>query len=298
MELRHLRYFEHVARLLSFTRAAQELNISQPNLSLQVQQLEDELGTALFERSGRQVQMTQAGLAFLPHAQQALAEVEAGTDAVAEITGLVRGTLRLGVTHSFGARLVPSLLAKFAQQHPHVHVVMTRETTRWVMQRLEDRSLDLVVGYQPVNNAAAKWQLLFATELAVVVSRKSRLAARKTISLEEIAGLRLVLPSAAYSTRALLEKTCEEQRVPLHVTMEIDDIYSILAVVKTGAAETILARTSVAEDKDLAVIPLRNPEIPIQAGMFWRNSGQSAASAAFGKLLAEECRSPTKSQFA
>src|SRR4051812_44212287 len=95
VELRHLRYFLAVADALHFTRAAEALGVAQPTLSLQIRELERELGTPLFDRIGRSVRLTAAGVLFRQHAARALREVEVGRGAVADLQGLRRGTLRV-----------------------------------------------------------------------------------------------------------------------------------------------------------------------------------------------------------
>src|SRR5687768_13756450 len=122
MELRHLRYFIKSAELLHFTRAADALHVSQSSLSVQIQQLEKELGTRLFERSERRVYLTSAGELFLSYARRALGEVEAGQQGIQDLNGLLRGTLRIGVTYSFSAEMFPGMLAEFLRRYPSITV--------------------------------------------------------------------------------------------------------------------------------------------------------------------------------
>lgn len=111
MELRHLRYFLAVADTLSFTRAAEQAHVSQPTLSQQVRQLEEEVGSTLLERAGRRVQLTPSGEIFRDYAQRALKEISSGTTAIAELEGLKHGALTIGVFESFTTSLLPPLLA-------------------------------------------------------------------------------------------------------------------------------------------------------------------------------------------
>src|SRR5436190_16083556 len=111
MELRHLRYFEAVARLSHVTRAAAELHVAQPALSKQLRDLEDELGVALFDRVGRRVQLTEAGAALLSHARLILTQVEAARAAMAERIDLHRGLATIGAPPTVGTHLLPGALA-------------------------------------------------------------------------------------------------------------------------------------------------------------------------------------------
>ena len=101
MELRHIRYFVRAAELLHFTHAAESLYISQPTLSIHIQQLEEELGAPLFNRSGRHVQLTEAGQMLLIRARQSIRELELAQEEIADLKGLRRGTLRIGALISF-----------------------------------------------------------------------------------------------------------------------------------------------------------------------------------------------------
>src|SRR4051794_14806285 len=123
MEIRHLKYFVKSAELLHFTRAAEALHVSQPTLSHQIQQLEDELGTALFERGGRKVLLTEAGKLFLEHALRVLGELEAGQQRLLDLQGRqgpLQGTLRIGVTQLLSSSLLPGILPGFLREHPGV----------------------------------------------------------------------------------------------------------------------------------------------------------------------------------
>jgi len=123
MELRHLRYFLAIAETASFTRAAERLRLTQPTLSHQIKQLEQELGAPLFDRMGLKVRLTAKGKVLKSYAEQALNVIESGLTAVSDLDGLVHGELHVGVFHSFATSLLPQTLAQFIQSHPGVHVV-------------------------------------------------------------------------------------------------------------------------------------------------------------------------------
>jgi LysR family cyn operon transcriptional activator len=123
MELRHLRYFLKIAETSSFTQAAKALNITQPTLSHQIKQLEEEIGTPLFDRAGRTVQLTAQGAVFKTCAEGALREIEQGLTALSELEGLVRGTVTIGVFRSFSSSLLPPVLARFSRPSDSARVI-------------------------------------------------------------------------------------------------------------------------------------------------------------------------------
>src|SRR5271155_4734082 len=120
MELRHLRYFLAVANTLHFRRAAEALDVSQPTLSQQIQQLEKELGTTLFDRIGKRVGLTVAGETFRHHAQRVLHELDEAQVALLELEGLKRGKLHVGAVQTLNTYLIPPIIARFATLHPEV----------------------------------------------------------------------------------------------------------------------------------------------------------------------------------
>ena len=149
MELRHLRYFLAVADHLSFTRAADQLRVTQPTLSHQVRQLEKEINSVLFERAGRRVHLTQSGEIFRDYAQKALKEINSATAAISELEGLRHGALTVGVFESFSTSLLPPLLAEFCDSYPGVHVTMRQLPTVQLEEQLDKGRLDLGIAYSP-----------------------------------------------------------------------------------------------------------------------------------------------------
>ena len=121
MELRQLRYFAKAAETLSFSHAANCLNIAQSSLSQQIKQLEDELGTKLFIRDSRSFQLTEAGEVMLPFALRTIHDAEACADRIRDLRNMLTGTLNIGVTHSFSAILTESLIA-FIKLYPKIKV--------------------------------------------------------------------------------------------------------------------------------------------------------------------------------
>ena len=181
MELRHLRYFLAVADTRSFTRAADRLHVTQPTLSHQVKQLEQMVGTVLFDRSTKEVELTDAGRLFKPYCERVLKEIESSALAISELEGLMRGTLRMAVFHSFSHSMLPPIMSEFALRYPGVHVI-TRLVPRMDMEReLINAELDMAVAYIAGDNDQIVAEPLFTEELVVVVGSKCPQASRKSM---------------------------------------------------------------------------------------------------------------------
>src|SRR3954468_2339988 len=127
MELRQLEYFVTVVEEAGFTRAAARLHVAQPGVSAQIRRLERELGEDLLDRSGRTVRLTEVGAAVLPYARAALSAVSGARAAVAELTGLVRGHVTVGMVTSMSTHAIdlPGLLAEFHRHHPEVGITLS-----------------------------------------------------------------------------------------------------------------------------------------------------------------------------
>ncbi|MCA9844854.1 MAG: LysR family transcriptional regulator, partial [Dehalococcoidia bacterium] len=136
MELAQLEAFLQVAHHRSFSRAAEALFLTQPSVTARIQSLERELGERLFERSGRSVSLTDAGIAFIPHAQRALTAVQEGADAIDAVRHGEVGSIRIGASSSIGTYNLPDVLERFRDIRPGVHVNLTTGQTEEVVERL------------------------------------------------------------------------------------------------------------------------------------------------------------------
>src|SRR5919206_4359130 len=176
MELRQLLYFERVAELGSFTRAAQSLHLVQPALSQQVAALEREVGLPLFHRQARGVRLTEAGERLLPYARRVLGEVGRAQQALGQMRELRTGRVVFGLTPSATLSLLPEILERFRALYPAVEVQVVEEMTDALVEQLLDGRLDLAIVSFPVEDPRAETRPLFEEQLALVVPPNHRLA--------------------------------------------------------------------------------------------------------------------------
>ena len=288
MELRHLRTFVVAAEALHFTRAAEALDVSQPTLSLQIRELERELGVPLFDRVGRSVRLTEAGEVFRRHAVRALREVEAGQGALADLRGVRRGTVRVGVTHSFSARLIPLAVARFRTEHPAVGVVVEKTSGRAVEQALVSGSINLGIAYAPTEDPEVVAETLFDEEVVVVVAADHPLAKSSQIELQELGKHALALIGREFSTRRLFDDRLREASIRPEIAVEMNDIDSLLEVVRLGIGASVLSRRAVAHPfaQGLALIPIVGPKMTRTAALLWhREAYHTAAALAFAQVI-------------
>jgi len=287
LELRHLRYFLTVAELQHVTRAAAALHVTQSTLSHQIRQLEEQLGAVLFDRVGRGVRLTQAGELFRTFAMRALAEVDAGKSALAELDSLARGTLRIGVIHTYNSTLVPPVVSRFAADHPGVRVVVEDLPASAIERDVAEGELDLGIAFAPTARTGLAAEPLFKDELVLIVRRDHALAKRKTMPASGLAHLPLALQTPRFSTRRLIDQAFGRW---IGVHLEMSSIESLLHTVRLGEIGTIVSERAFARDPDLVKIRLTGPTVVRNAAMLWSAERyRTVAARRFAEMFRMQC---------
>ncbi|WP_443943494.1 LysR substrate-binding domain-containing protein [Pedobacter sp. AW1-32] len=264
MELRQLRYFVKAKELLNFTEAANALNISQSTLSQQIAQLELELGIPLFNRVGKRITLTEAGDLFYGHAQESLNRANNGIAMLKELNGLTTGKLLIGVTYGLRDLMTPVLL-EFLEQYPSIKVEVLFGTSQQLRGMLLDQQLDILLTFEEiVHDNSLVYTLLFESPLCLI-SSKSVALDRKEINLTEVMKLPLVLPAKGYSTRQFIDDTLIKSRQQPNISVEINDIPTLLDLVRTGKWFTMLAKTTVGAADDLVCTPIKGKNMARKA---------------------------------
>ena len=289
MEFRHLRYFLAVADALHFTKAAERLPVSQPALSAQIKQLEQEVGVPLFDRVGRSVQLTRAGSIFREHARRALREMELAQVAIAEEEGLQRGTLTVGVVQTVNAYLIPEIVGRFSTLHPLVSLKLDELSGPDIEAGVKNGSLGVAIGFVPVVSDRIESQPLFEEDLVLIASPRHRLAGRRHLSLSALAQESLILLPNMFCTRRLLDGCFEQAGVQPKIIVEMNSIEGILATVRRSNLATVLPRLSLglARNQTLRAITLKNPTPRRGIGLLWKKGGYRSGAA---KALTDQVR--------
>ncbi|HJT22107.1 MAG TPA: LysR substrate-binding domain-containing protein [Nitrospira sp.] len=290
MELRHLRYFMAVARAKNFTRAAETLHVSQPSLSVQIRDLEEEIGTPLFDRLGRTVELTQAGAVFLEHAERAMRELEQAAQLVRELHGAHRGKLVVGTLATVNSYLIPPLVSKFKQRFPGIHLQVHSQPSADIVEGVLANRLDLGLCLLPISHDRLATVRLFEERL-VLVTPADHPVSRARIRMQELGGLPLVLMPADYCLRKMVEAECAKARVETDVVLEMTSPEGILEAVENGAGLSILPELYVRGrlgGTRLRMVDLYDPVPRHWVGIAYKhNRYQNLAAQEFGSL----CRS-------
>lgn len=246
MELTTLRHFSTIARTGHMTRAARELGISQPALSAMLKKLEAEVGAQLLHRTGRGVELTDAGRAFLTHADDALRQAEAGVLAVRQLAGLEAGSIRIGGGATATTYLLPPVVSRIRRRHPRLRFYVREGGSTAIAAAVLSGELDLGIVTLPIAQGPGKPELLtlplVEDELRLVVPPGHRLAGKRTFRWSDVAGEPIIAFEAGAAVRTLIDQAAAAAGVPLNVVMELRSIESIKQMVAAGIGVGFVSR--------------------------------------------------------
>jgi LysR family cyn operon transcriptional activator len=292
MLLRHIRYFLAVAEYRNFTRAAEALHVSQPTLSQQIRQLEDSLGVQLLDRSGRAIQPTDAGGAYLRYAQRALQDLEAGKRAIHDVQELSRGSLRLAMTPTFTAYLIGPLLEKYNHRYPNITLNILEMSQDRMEALLNEDALDVGIAFNDTHSTDIETQVLFDEALAMVVGKLHPYAKKRTVlTSREFESEALVLLNEEFATRHYIDRYCKQHGVAPRIAMEVNSISAVIEIVQRSRLATLLPAAIAREHSELCLVDLE-PALPQRTAALLLRKGayRSSAARVFIGLVLEEAR--------
>ncbi|MFF3956805.1 transcriptional regulator CynR [Streptomyces sp. NPDC001890] len=286
-ELRHLRYLIAVAEHGNFTRAAEELRISQPTLSQQIKQLERVVGVQLLDRSGRSVRPTDAGEAYVHYAQRALRELAAADRAVLDVADLSRGHLRLAVTPTFTAYLIGPLVEALHTHHPGITLDLREMTQDRIEASLLADDLDLGIAFAGTHLPGITAAALFTETLSLVVTTdRAQDRGERPLPVRDLVDQQLALLSSDFATRIHIDGYFARHRVSPPIAVEANTIQALTEIVRrTGRLATVLPDAVTDDHPHLRPIPIDPPMPARVATLLHRESAyESAAARAFTRI--------------
>lgn len=248
MDLHQLRVFQAAVKSGGFTRAGEQLHLSQSTVSQHIKQLEDELGCPLFLRVGKQVQVTEAGRVLLQYAETIFRELKNAEMAVREMNALKRGTVRLGVGPTTLTYRLPHVLGDYSRRFPDIELIVLAGTTEFLLDALRSQHLDLAVvmrtGPQPGLNVTP----LGHEEMVIVVNREHPLARQKTVEPADLASLRFILYEKHTAMQNVIDRYFESLEVTPRIAMEVENNEAIKSLVRVGLGASIMPLCAVAQE--------------------------------------------------
>jgi len=233
LTLRGLRVFEAAATTGGYSRAGELMGMSQSAVSQQIRQLEDELGTRLFDTLARPIRLTDAGAELLRHTRVILAQVGVAEDALTTLDGHYRGQLHVGVV-SPAQYFVPRMLASFRVQHPDLRLKLSQGRRDQLLALLAERQLDLLIGGYPPAEADVEAEVFARHPHCIIASPTHRLAQARQVPWAELREESFIFREAGSATRAFLEHMLQMQRLQVRADIEMQGPEAIKASVMAG----------------------------------------------------------------
>jgi LysR family nitrogen assimilation transcriptional regulator len=279
LDLRELRYFVQVAELKSFSRAAIHLRIAQPALSRQVRKLEDELGLELLIRSGRGLELTEAGAQLLRRAYSVLEQVDDIKVSLKAQGNPISGTLVLGVPPAAGEMLVPPVIERCENLYPNLQIDVVEGFSGFLYERLLNHDLSMAVIHNPATHRDLKILPLLVEDMYLVGPAKPTRGLVPARELDNVQDLPLILPNRPHSLRLLVESALAEQGMPLNLKQQVDGLVLIRAMLRASLGYSVLTYGSVHRDIQAGYLSarlLKRPRIAWRMCLVKRNDTHRA----------------------
>ncbi len=286
-EIRQLRYFLEVADAGNFSRAAKRLGVSQPAVSQQMRDLELGLRAVLFQRRGKRISLTTAGVVFQEHARAILHQVEKSLQEVGSEPGELRGTLRVGIIPYLSLALLPTLLGSFSDQNPGLDLSISEISSTDIETCLEEGKLDVGLGWVTRHSPNLRYERLGEDEFTVVVADSHPWAKRRVVELAELHRQRIVQLPDTYVMRRMTDEICRNHRIRPRTVADINSIEMILRALAPLNAIALMPRVTLREPgtAKLRAIRLAGESLGLEIGLLRLiNSGTNPAVAAFCTL--------------
>lgn len=263
MELRQLKYFITSADTLNFTEAARQCFITQSTLSQQIKQLETELGVQLFERIGKRVFLTETGRDFLPYARQTVADADYGVQRIKDMEELKTGRLCIGTTFGLSA-LITDAIARFSEQYPEIHLEVMFLKQDELIDAVRERKVDFALTFEMMEKDDLLTEQPAKTyHLCAIVSDQNPLAQQATVSLRQLADYNICTPARGMNARRMFDSLTNKKGIELQPKLEINEIHTLLHLVRTGRWVAILVDSITHGEEGLCAVPLREATLPM-----------------------------------
>jgi DNA-binding transcriptional LysR family regulator len=298
MDFDQLETFLEVARLSSFSRAAEKRFRTQPAVSSQIRALEEEVGARLLDRSGGKVSLTASGKIFLRYAEETLEARKAVCAAIAETERVPRGELVVGANEGTCLHILPEVFAEFKRNYPDVSVSIKRADYAKTLESVIDNTVDFGVVSLPVSDTRLTVVLIHRDELVIIVPPGHALARLRSATIADVASYPLLMPKSGH-TRDALEELFHERRLKPRYSMELDSSELLKRFVAAEVGVGFISRSNVAEEarsQTLAIIPIADAQVRRDLALIFRkDKALSRAALAFIDTAVKRKTAPARS---
>jgi len=299
LTLRQLKVFEAVARHLNYTRAAEELHLTQPAVSMQVKQLEESLGVALFEQLGKRIHLTETGTEVLGYARSITQQLDELEGVLNSMKGLGGGRLRISVATTANY-FIPTLLGTFSRRYTDVTVTLDVTNRETLLRQLSENVVDLVIMGQPPSEADVEAEPFLDNPLVVVAPPDHPLAGKKKIPLTRLQEETFLVREPGSGTRIAMERFFNERGMKLRTGMEVGSNEAIKQSVQAGLGLGLLSRATIEQELTLKrLVVLDIEDFPIMRHWYVvhrRGKRLSPAAQAFKEFLLKDAMALLRTQ--
>jgi DNA-binding transcriptional LysR family regulator len=285
---RRLQVFYTVARLLSFTKAAEALHMTQPAVTFQIRQMEDHFNTRLFDRTHNRINLTDAGKVVFEYAERIFEYYSEMENAIRELTGDLSGAITLGASTTIAEYMLPALLGDFKSQYEDVNLRLKVTNTEGIVSMVENNVIDLGVVEAPVNNKNLLVEVCRIDRLEVIVPPNHPLASRPSVTMRELSEYPFICREQGSGTREVIMKYIASQDVPkdqLNVCLELGSSESIKGAVEAGMGVSILSKTTISKELQLGTLASVQLDPPLERPFSFVRQRQKFRSRAMEELL-------------
>ncbi|MBP2640316.1 MAG: cynR 4 [Firmicutes bacterium] len=293
MEFRQLEYFQAVAKLSNFTKAAEQMYVSQPSITNGIHHLEQEIGVQLFDRNQKKVRLTAEGQVFLQRAEKILLAVNDMVTEMQDFRNLNKGTIRLALPPMIGAYLFPNIFPYFQKAFPSLELIVFEEGSLAARRMVEKEEVDLGLMVLPASSDSLINTLPFFKEKIVLCTSKThRLSREKLISFRQLQNEKIILLKEDSYHRRLIINECQKNNFSPQIVFSSNQVQTIKSLVANNVGVSFLMNMVIRSEKNLISIPLE-PNIEISIGLIWKkNKYLSKASQAFIDFITDYINSP------
>jgi len=293
---RRLHVFHTVAQLSSFTKAANRLHMTQPAVTFQVKQLEEQFNTRLFDRNHNRITLTEAGHTVFDFADKILNLYEEMENSVGELTGEMRGVLLVGASTTIGEYLLPRVLGAFRAAYPAMKVRMNVANTRDIVQQVENNTIDIGIVEGAVHNSNLAIRECQPDQLVAIFPRGHKLADKERIAPGELLDYQFVLREEGSGTREVLADYIREGGADpnkLDIVMELGSGESVKGAVESGLGISVVSEATVRKEALLGTLEVRPLDPALERAFSFVHQKQKFRSQAverFYQFIQEQCK--------
>jgi DNA-binding transcriptional LysR family regulator len=252
-----LKIFHTVAQLKSFTKAAQVLNLTQPAITFQIKNLEEDFQTRLFYRDANKISLTPSGKVLFRHVENILDEYENAKKEIAKVSGKLRGEIRIGIASLLGKYLLPRLIGHFKNEHPLIEISMLVGNSGKLIQELKEHALDLVIVSEPISAQHFIVRPFLDDELVAIINPHHKWAQREFIDMDDLLTESFVDREEGSGTREVYKNFLSTRNISLknlNVIMTMGGSEAVKSAIESGVAYGIVSNMAVHREIEMGLL--------------------------------------------